>query len=61
MRAAARLSVRHAGLPAADARRLAAMLDAWRLPRRIAGVRLSRIAGALEHDKKRRAAACAGF
>jgi 3-dehydroquinate synthase len=53
MRAAARLSVRLAGLPPADAARLEALLDHLRLPRAMPPMRLAQLAAAMRHDKKR--------
>ncbi len=54
MRVAARLSQRHAGLGSAARRRLEALLDAWRLPARIPGVRVEQLLAAMSNDKKRR-------
>src|SRR5262249_21294743 len=53
MRAAARLSVAHAGLPERDAARLEALLDRLRLPKRMPAVALARLTNAMRHDKKR--------
>jgi 3-dehydroquinate synthase len=53
MRAAARLSTRLAGLPAAERARLEALLDHLRLPRAMPPTRLARLQAALRHDKKR--------
>jgi 3-dehydroquinate synthase len=53
MRFAAQLSVLEAGLPADDADRLDQMLDAWRLPRHIPGVPITRIVRHMQSDKKR--------
>jgi len=53
MRAAARLSVREAGLPPAHAARLEALLDRLRLPRTMPPLPLVRLHDAMRHDKKR--------
>lgn len=53
MRAAARLSERLAGLPAAERARLEALLDRLRLPRAMPPLRLARLHAAMRHDKKR--------
>ena len=55
MRAAARLSERVVGLPAADRARQDAVLDALGLPRRIPGMKLAALRRALAMDKKRNA------
>ena len=56
MRAAARLSVEVAGLRAGDAARLAALLDALRLPRRMPALTFAALERAMANDKKRAAA-----
>ena len=53
MRAAARLSVRLAGLSAREAARLEALLDRLGLPRAMPPVPLARLYAAMRHDKKR--------
>jgi 3-dehydroquinate synthase len=53
MRAAARLSERHAGLASRDRARLDALLDRLRLPRAMPPTPLARLLAALRHDKKR--------
>jgi len=53
MRAAARLSVRVARLPAAECARLEALLDRVGLPRIMPPLRTVRLHDAMEHDKKR--------
>ena len=53
MRAAARLSVRLAGLPERDHARLEALLDRLRLPRRMPDTAIRRLFAAMRHDKKR--------
>src|SRR5262249_40731187 len=54
MRVAARLSVECAGLDAADAARLEAMLDRLGLPHRMPRVARARLEAAMRLDKKRR-------
>lgn len=53
LRVAVRLSVEHAGLPAADAERLAAVLDEVGLPRRLPPVPVGKLLDAMRLDKKR--------
>ncbi len=53
MRAAARLSVRVAGLAERDRLRLESVLDRLGLPRRMPPTRLRRLEAAMRHDKKR--------
>lgn len=53
MRAAARLSVRLAGLPERHRLRLESLLDRLRLPRRMPPARVRRLGEAMRHDKKR--------
>ena len=52
MRAAVRLSVMRAGLPAADAARLEALLDRLRLPRHMPELRIGDLERAMANDKK---------
>jgi 3-dehydroquinate synthase len=53
LRAAARLSVRAAGLPERDRLRLEAVLDRLGLPRRMPPIPVARLWAAMAHDKKR--------
>ena len=53
MRAAARLSVRVAGLPRAQCARLEALLDEIGLPRTMPALRIAQLHAAMKHDKKR--------
>jgi 3-dehydroquinate synthase len=53
MRAAARLSVRLAGLPERDRIRLEVLLDRLGLPRRMPPTPAARLEAAMRHDKKR--------
>ncbi len=53
MRAAARLSVRLAGLPERDRARLETVLDRLGLPRRMPPTPAARLHAAMRHDKKR--------
>jgi 3-dehydroquinate synthase len=53
MRAAARLSVRVARLPARECARLEALLDRLGLPRTMPPLRMARLLAAMRHDKKR--------
>ena len=55
MRAAARLSVEVAELPAGDAARLEALLDALRLPARMPALTFAELERAMANDKKRSA------